>query len=77
LVRTNAGPLPGLTCWNSITVQSEPSISRHMPFLRSLVVATLRLSYMRDEAQIFSHRSSVDETLGYLILVRILKSVPA
>ena len=22
LVRTNAGPLPGLTCWNSTTAQS-------------------------------------------------------
>ena len=22
LVRTNAGPLPGLTCWNSTTVHS-------------------------------------------------------
>ena len=22
VVRTNAGPLPGLTCWNSVIVQS-------------------------------------------------------
>src|SRR5687768_11640751 len=39
LVRTNAGPLPGLTCWNSTTAQSWPSMLRTMPFFRSLVVA--------------------------------------
>ncbi len=39
LVRTNAGPLPGLTCWNSMTVQSWPSMLRTMPFFRSLVDA--------------------------------------
>src|SRR3954470_8934026 len=40
LVRTNAPPLPGLTCWNSTTFQRTPSRSSVMPFLRSLVVAT-------------------------------------
>src|SRR4051794_16078273 len=40
VVRTNAPPLPGLTCWNSTTVQSWPSKLRTSPFLRSLVVAT-------------------------------------
>src|SRR5690625_753028 len=40
LVRTNAPPLPGLTCWNSTTDQSCPSMFNTMPFLRSLVVAT-------------------------------------
>src|SRR5215472_2054590 len=40
LVRTKAPPLPGLTCWNSTTVQSAPSMLSVMPFLRSLVVAT-------------------------------------
>src|SRR5450830_1852684 len=44
LVRTNAPPLPGLTCWNSMTVQSWPSILSTMPFLRSLVVATIAAS---------------------------------
>src|SRR3954452_2325250 len=39
LVRTKAGPLPGLTCWNSTTDQSWPSMLRTMPFLRSFVVA--------------------------------------
>ena len=39
LVRTKAGPLPGLTCWNSTTAQSWPSMLRTMPFFRSFVVA--------------------------------------
>src|SRR6478736_1782418 len=41
LVRTNAPPLPGLTCWNSMTVHSWPSILSTVPFFRSLVVATI------------------------------------
>src|SRR5438067_9401007 len=44
VVRTNAPPLPGLTCWNSTTVQSCPSILSTRPFFRSLVVATGRQS---------------------------------
>ena len=40
LVRTKAGPLPGLTCWNSTTDQSCPSMLSTMPFFRSLVEAT-------------------------------------
>src|SRR6478735_9279323 len=40
LVRTNAGPLPGFTCWNSTTDQSCPSMLSTMPFFRSLVEAT-------------------------------------
>src|SRR5215470_10250337 len=39
-VRTKAPPLPGLTCWNSTTLQSAPSMLSVMPFLRSFVVAT-------------------------------------
>src|SRR6266436_7592253 len=37
LVRTNAPPLPGFTCWNSTTV-TRPSDGRFsaMPFLKSL-----------------------------------------
>src|SRR5262245_9554728 len=43
LVRTNAPPLPGLTCWNSTTVQSSPPSSLSTrPFFRSFVVATVR-----------------------------------
>src|SRR3954468_22805425 len=43
LVRTNAGPLPGFTCWNSTTDQSWPSMFSTMPFFRSFVVATASL----------------------------------
>src|SRR5215470_9986087 len=43
LVRTNAGPLPGLTCWNSTTFQSCPSRFSVMPFFKSFVLATRRL----------------------------------
>src|SRR3978361_17117 len=39
LVRTNAPPLPGLTCWKSMTVQSWPSMLRTTPFRISLVEA--------------------------------------
>ncbi len=42
LVRTNAPPLPGLTCWNSTTDQSWPSRLSTKPFFRSFVVATGR-----------------------------------
>src|SRR5829696_10252550 len=50
LVRTNAGPLPGLTCWNSTTVHSWPSRLRTRPFLRSFVDATggLRFRHVGD-----------------------------
>src|SRR5262245_53601042 len=37
-VRTNAPPLPGLTCWNSTMRQTPPSISTCMPFLNWLVL---------------------------------------
>src|SRR5579875_1379225 len=47
VVRTNAPPLPGLTCWNSTTAHSWPSMLSTMPFLRSLVVATRRQSSVR------------------------------
>ena len=36
-VRTNALPLPGFTCKNSITRHGAPSISILMPFLMSLL----------------------------------------
>src|SRR3954470_16065988 len=39
VVRTNAPPLPGLTCWNSTTVQSWPSRLSTSPFFRSFVEA--------------------------------------
>src|SRR5579859_6755879 len=49
LVRTKAGPLPGLTCWNSTTVHRPWSRFKVMPFFRSLVVATFGVSRSKDE----------------------------
>src|ERR1700685_1949963 len=49
LVRTKAGPLPGLTCWNSTTLHRLPSRFSVMPFFRSVVVVTLRLSRSKDD----------------------------
>src|SRR5437867_4554603 len=43
LVRTKAPPLPGFTCWNSITWNRVPSSSSVMPFLRSLVETLTRV----------------------------------
>src|SRR5215208_5697415 len=40
--RTNAPPLPGFTCWNSMIWNSTPSSSRVMPFLKSLVETLTR-----------------------------------
>src|SRR3954451_5920692 len=40
LVRTNAGPLPGLTCWNSTILKIIPSTSMWVPFLNWLVLIT-------------------------------------
>src|SRR4051794_22273722 len=37
-VRTNAPPLPGLTCWNSSTLKIVPSTSMWFPFLSWLVL---------------------------------------
>src|ERR1700733_1492049 len=60
-VRTNAGPLPGLTCWNSTTFHSCPSMFSVMPFFRSFVLATGRLHALQDEQfpgrREVSHRS--------------------
>src|SRR6185369_5437952 len=39
VVRTNAPPLPGFTCWNAVTDHSWPSRFSTSPFLRSFVVA--------------------------------------
>src|SRR2546423_7525420 len=42
LVRTNAPPLPGFTCWNSTTWNSVPSRSSVIPFFRSFVDTLIR-----------------------------------
>src|SRR3954471_16202695 len=39
-VRTNAPPLPGLTCWNSTILKTVPSTSMWLPFLNWLVLIT-------------------------------------
>src|SRR6185436_4282095 len=38
LVRTNAPPLPGFTCWNSTILKTVPSTSMWAPFLNWLVL---------------------------------------
>src|SRR3954468_9063873 len=48
LVRTKAGPLPGLTCWNSTICHSWPSICKTSPFLKSAVVATVGTTPLED-----------------------------
>src|SRR5579875_3261510 len=40
LVRTNAAPLPGFTCWNSSTLKTVPSTSMWLPFFSWLVLIT-------------------------------------
>ena len=40
-VRTNAPPLPGLTCWNSTILKTVPSTSMWLPFLNWLVLTTV------------------------------------
>src|SRR3954452_7083306 len=42
LVRTNAPPLPGFTCWNSTILKTVPSTSTWVPFLNWLVLITDR-----------------------------------
>src|ERR1700730_4700516 len=49
LVRTKAGPLPGLTCWNSTTVHRPWSRFKVMPFFKSFVVATFPVSRSKNE----------------------------
>src|SRR5690606_1249596 len=44
LVRTNAPPLPGFTCWNSTTVMRPSGRLSAMPFFRSLVETLTRCS---------------------------------
>ena len=48
-VRTNAPPLPGLTCWNSTIFQTTPSSSMHMPFLNWLVLIVSAMRLHRQE----------------------------
>src|SRR5213078_4443000 len=43
LVRTNAPPFPGLTCWNSTIVYGWPSKTMRNPFLNSAVDTCIAL----------------------------------
>src|SRR3954453_9617517 len=48
LVRTNAGPLPGFTCWKSTILKIVPSTSMCVPFLNWLVeIIGCQSSYVR------------------------------
>src|SRR6185312_10044710 len=45
LVRTNAPPLPGFTCWNSTILKIVPSTSMWLPFLNWLVLIRANQSF--------------------------------
>src|SRR3989442_13027106 len=64
-VRTNAPPLPGLTCWNSITWNNVPSNSRVIPFFRSFVDTLTRRSSSLQLDQLSRRRA--DETAAVLM----------
>src|SRR3954462_6950510 len=49
-VRTNAPPLPGLTCWNSMILKTVPSTSMWVPFLDWLVLSTSSEASPLDDA---------------------------
>src|SRR4051794_41170631 len=50
LVRTNAPPLPGLTCWNSTTFQSWPSMLSTTP-LRMSAVEAMRVLFVKRQGR--------------------------
>src|SRR6266511_4268001 len=68
LVRTKAPPLPGLTCWNSTTFMSAPSMFSVMPFFRSLVVGIAppdaRRAGLPAQGRRAAYRSQLEELLG-------------
>src|ERR671936_2161778 len=47
LVRTNAPPLPGFTCWNSTIRQTPPSSSMCIPFLNWFVLTVSAIAAAR------------------------------
>src|SRR5260370_10190541 len=67
LVRTNAPPLPGLTCWNSTTVMSPSGRLRAMPFFRSLVEMLTGVpgSVPRDDERLGGFGEEVGAVLGH------------
>src|ERR1700679_2249072 len=64
LVRTNAPPLPGLTCWNSTTLNRPSGRFRLMPFFRSLVETAMNVLREMGEgpAPAFGHHQGVLHT---------------
>src|SRR3984957_725937 len=64
LVRTNAPPLPGLTCWNSTTLNKPSGRFRLMPFFRSLVETAMNILRESSErpAPAFGHHQGVLHT---------------
>src|SRR5580658_2081260 len=64
LVRTNAPPLPGFTCWNSTTLKSPSGRFRLMPFFRSLVENAMNVLREMGEgsAPAFGHHQGVLHT---------------
>ena len=65
-VLTNAAPLPGLTCWNSIICTTLPSICSVRPFLKSpadIIMIFLLISY-HWENLCFFHCTSFYNTSG-------------
>ncbi len=57
----DAGPLPGLTCWNSMICQSWPSIFSTSPFLKSLVSATYFASPRVEEPPLYDGQCLVGQ----------------
>src|SRR5271154_3009332 len=60
-VRTKAPPLPGLTCWNSTTLNRPSGRLRLMPFFRSLVETAMNVLRESGEgpAPAFGHHQGV------------------
>src|SRR3954447_12613422 len=51
-VRTNAPPLPGLTCWNSRILKTVPSTSMWLPFLNWLVDIEVISSFLEPDLDV-------------------------
>src|SRR3954454_10467563 len=67
--RTNAPPLPGLTCWNSRILKTVPSISMWLPFLNWLVEITMVSQKWRGDSE--SSRGGSPEALSRSALLDV------
>src|ERR687895_2480204 len=65
-VRTNAPPLPGLTCWNSRILKTVPSTSMWFPFLNWFVeiIAGMSLGGRPGGADALEGLRAVGDRLG-------------